>query len=87
MSPSGGAQGLIGDRCRCRRLRRGRGTIYGARSDVTRSTSPREVLPLLYGLARVPVPTPSPGTTTAATRWWSTLGPALLWFFGRVAAS
>ena len=34
---------------------------YGARADVTRSTSPREILPLLYGLAQVPVPQPDPG--------------------------
>ncbi len=34
---------------------------YGARTDVTRSTSPREILPLLYGLAQVPVPRPDPG--------------------------
>jgi len=34
---------------------------YGTRADVTRSTSPREILPLLYGLAQVPVPQPDPG--------------------------
>jgi ABC-2 type transport system permease protein len=34
---------------------------YGARTDVTRSTSPREILPLLYGLAQVPLPQPDPG--------------------------
>jgi ABC-2 type transport system permease protein len=34
---------------------------YGARTDLTRSTSPREILPLLYGLAQVPVPQPDPG--------------------------
>ena len=34
---------------------------YGARTDVTRSTSPREILPLIYGLAQVPVPQPDPG--------------------------
>ena len=34
---------------------------YGARADVTRSTSPREILPLLYGLAQVPVPQPDLG--------------------------
>ena len=30
---------------------------YGDRAATSRSTSPREVLPLLYGLAQVPVPT------------------------------
>jgi hypothetical protein len=54
---------------------------YGARSDVTRSTSPREVLPVLYGLAGVPVPTPDPGDgypgyPLAVDAW-----PALPWFF------
>jgi ABC-2 type transport system permease protein len=34
---------------------------YGTRADVTRSTSPREILPLLYALAQVPVPQPDPG--------------------------
>jgi hypothetical protein len=34
---------------------------YGSRTDVTRSTSPREILPLLYALAQVPVPQPDPG--------------------------
>jgi ABC-type transport system involved in multi-copper enzyme maturation permease subunit len=32
--------------------------LYGARSDVSRSTSPREVLPLLYGLAGIGAPPP-----------------------------
>jgi len=33
---------------------------YGARSDLSRSTSPREILPLIYGLAGVPPPAPIP---------------------------
>jgi ABC-2 type transport system permease protein len=33
---------------------------YGARSDTSRSTSPREILPLIYGLAGVPAPAPIP---------------------------
>src|SRR5205823_6218641 len=36
--------------------------LYGARSDVSRSSSPREILPLLYGLAGVAPPEPIPGT-------------------------
>jgi ABC-2 type transport system permease protein len=48
---------------------------------VTRSTSPREVLPLLYGLAHVPVPQPDPGDGypgyPLAVDAWS----ALPWFF------
>jgi ABC-type transport system involved in multi-copper enzyme maturation permease subunit len=31
---------------------------YAGRTDKSRSTSPREILPLIYGLASVPVPTP-----------------------------
>jgi ABC-2 type transport system permease protein len=53
---------------------------YGARSDVTPSTSPREVLPVLYGLAGVPVPPPDPGDgypgyPLTADAWY-----ALPWF-------
>jgi ABC-2 type transport system permease protein len=33
---------------------------YGGRTDISRSTSPREILPLLYGLAGVRPPTPIP---------------------------
>lgn len=33
---------------------------YGARSDTSRSTNPREILPLIYGLAGVPVPAEIP---------------------------
>jgi hypothetical protein len=55
---------------------------YGGRSDTSRSTSHREVLPLLYGLAGVPPPAPIaapdyPGFPLAADSQ-----PALLWFFG-----
>src|ERR1700688_2027668 len=34
---------------------------YGGRSDLSRSTSPREILPMLYGLAGVSTPAPAPG--------------------------
>src|SRR6202048_83118 len=34
---------------------------YGGRSDISRSTSPGEILPLLYGLAGVNPPAPAPG--------------------------
>src|SRR5262245_21857806 len=34
---------------------------YGNRADTTRSTSPREILPLVYVLARVSPPRPDPG--------------------------
>jgi ABC-2 type transport system permease protein len=56
--------------------------VYGTRRDVSRSTSPREILPLLYGLAGVPVPTPSaadeyPGYPLVGDGY-----AALPWFFG-----
>jgi ABC-type transport system involved in multi-copper enzyme maturation permease subunit len=54
---------------------------YGGRSAKSRSTSHREALPLLYGLAGIPVPTPQtgedyPGYPLVADGWI-----ALLWFF------
>jgi len=56
--------------------------VYGARRDVSRSTSPREILPLIYGLAEVPMPQPGagdefPGYPLVANGYW-----ALPWFFG-----
>ena len=54
---------------------------YGARTASSRSTSPREVLPLLYDLAHVPVPTATaaeyPGYPCVADGQ-----AALLWFCG-----
>jgi ABC-2 type transport system permease protein len=54
---------------------------YGGHSAKSRSTSHREALPLLYGLAGVPVPTPQtgedyPGYPLVADEWI-----ALPWFF------
>jgi hypothetical protein len=34
---------------------------YGGRSDISRSSSPREILPLLYGLAGISSPAPASG--------------------------
>ena len=34
---------------------------YGGRSDKSRSTSPREIVPLIYALAGRPIPAPIPG--------------------------
>jgi ABC-2 type transport system permease protein len=55
---------------------------YGTRTATSRSTSPGEVLPLLYSLAQVPVP-----TTTAADEYpgypcVADAQAALLWFCG-----
>ena len=36
--------------------------VYGGREAASRSTSPREILPLLYELAGIPVPAPAPGS-------------------------
>jgi len=54
---------------------------YGGRSAKSRSTSHREALPLLYGLAGVPAPTPQigqeyPGYPLVSDGWI-----ALPWFF------
>jgi ABC-2 type transport system permease protein len=55
---------------------------YGGRSARSRSTSHREVLPLLYGLAAIPIPAPAvggdfPGYPLVASGW-----DALPWFLG-----
>ena len=55
---------------------------YGARADVSRSTSPREVLPLLYALGDVAVPTPAPGTDYPGYPLAVDAGVTLPWFFG-----
>ena len=56
--------------------------VYGGRSDVSRSTSPREILPLLYELAGAQRPQAEPGADypgypLIADAYWS-----LPWFFG-----
>jgi ABC-2 type transport system permease protein len=54
---------------------------YGARSDVSRSTSPREILPMLYGLAGVSPPAPVPGSDYPGYPLVAGRRVALLWFF------
>ena len=54
---------------------------YGARSDVSRSTSPREILPMLYGLAGVSPPAPAPGSDYPGYPLVAGRRVALLWFF------
>jgi ABC-2 type transport system permease protein len=69
---------------------------YGARRATSRSTSPREILPLLYGLADTPVPPPDPASDypgyplvangQAAFAWFYGVGPVLIvaaWWWGR----
>jgi hypothetical protein len=56
--------------------------VYGGRSDISRSTSPREILPMLYGLAGVRPPTPAPGADYPGYPLVAPGEVALLWFFG-----
>jgi len=55
---------------------------YAGRVDKSRSTSHREILPLLYGLAGVPVPTPAAGDDYAGYPLVANASAALPWFFG-----
>jgi ABC-2 type transport system permease protein len=59
---------------------------YGERTDMSRSTSPREVLPLLYGLADIPAP---PLLAAPAYPGYPLVADgrvALVWFFGALPA-
>jgi hypothetical protein len=56
--------------------------VYGGRTDVSRSTSHREVLPLLYALAGREVPKPQPGAEYPGYPLNIDAQPALVWFFG-----
>jgi hypothetical protein len=53
---------------------------YGDRSDSSRSTSPREILPLIYGLAGVSAPANAPSATYPGHPHVANGDPALLWF-------
>jgi hypothetical protein len=53
---------------------------YGARSDTSRSTSPREILPLIYGLAGVQPPAPIPSAEFPGYPLVTDGAFALLWF-------
>jgi hypothetical protein len=55
---------------------------YGGRSDISRSTNPREILPLLYGLAGVSRPAPAPGSDYPGYPLVARGEFALLWFLG-----
>ena len=54
---------------------------YGGRSDISRSTSPREILPLLYDLAGVNPAAPAPGGDYPGYPLLVRGEVALLWFF------
>jgi len=55
--------------------------VYGVRSDVSRSTSPREILPLLYALAGTTPPAPVPGAEYPGYPLVANADATLLWFF------
>jgi ABC-2 type transport system permease protein len=55
--------------------------IYGGRSDISRSTSPREILPMLYGLAEVSPPAPAPGSDYPGYPLVAIGHVTLPWFF------
>jgi ABC-2 type transport system permease protein len=55
--------------------------VYGGRSDVSRSTSPREILPLLYALARTQPPAPMSGAEYPGYPLVANADATLLWFF------
>ena len=55
---------------------------YGGRVDKSRSTSHREILPLLYGLAGVPTPTPIPGEDYPGYPLVTNPALVLPWFLG-----
>jgi ABC-2 family transporter len=56
--------------------------VYGNRSDVSRSTSPREILPLLYGLAGVQPPQAASGADYPGYPLVVNADATLFWFFG-----
>jgi len=53
---------------------------YGTRQDTSRSTSPREILPLIYGLARVQSPAPIPSAEFPGYPLVTDGAFSLLWF-------
>ena len=55
---------------------------YGGRTDKSRSTSHREILPLIYALAQRPIPTPIAGEEYPGYPLLANASPALAWFLG-----
>jgi ABC-2 type transport system permease protein len=55
---------------------------YGSRSDVSRSTSPREILPLLYALGDTTLPAPMPGSDYPGYPLVANGEVSWLWFLG-----
>jgi hypothetical protein len=59
---------------------------YDGRSASSRSTSPREILPLIYELVGRPVPAPMPASDYPGYPLVSSARPGLPWFFGLLPA-
>jgi ABC-2 type transport system permease protein len=55
---------------------------YGGRLDKSRSTSHREILPLIYALAGRPAPTPIAGEEYSGYPLLANASPTLAWFLG-----
>ena len=55
--------------------------VYGGRSELSRSTSPEELLPMLYGLAGVSNPAPDPESDYPGYPLVAGSQLALVWFF------
>jgi len=55
--------------------------VYGGRSELSRSTSPEEILPMLYGLAGVSNPAPDPESDYPGYPLVAGGQLALVWFF------
>jgi ABC-type transport system involved in multi-copper enzyme maturation permease subunit len=60
--------------------------VYGERSDASRSTSPREILPLLYALAGTRPPAPQSGGEYPGYPLVVSADAALVWFCGALPA-
>jgi ABC-2 type transport system permease protein len=56
--------------------------VYAGRRDASRSTSHREILPLLYGLAKIPPPEPITADDYPGYPLVANANAALPWFFG-----
>jgi ABC-2 type transport system permease protein len=56
--------------------------VYGGRADMSRSTSPREILPLLYALAGAASPAPVPGGDYPGYPLVASADLTLVWFLG-----
>jgi len=61
--------------------------VYAGRAAISRSTSHREILPLLYGLAGMTPPSPEPGDDYPGYPLVTNAETTLFWFFGALPLS